>query len=168
MLVEDLKKTAAERETRVSTVLRDESPKRNVESPPPISPVAASLEPTVSPVSISPTTKVIMEKKSNNGRSDAPTPGLSVKTKKSIRKTVKKSEKDGVNRDETGDSSLNQIDKIDLMAESKYKDSVSPSKSPRTSLKKKSIKNDELTIKLTEQANEFKSEISELKAEQAR
>lgn len=38
------------------------------------------------------------------------------------------------------------------MAESKYrdKDSVSPSKSPRTSLKKKSGKSDELTLKLTE------------------
>ena len=107
----------------------------------------------------------MIKEKSNNGRSDAPTPGLSVKTKKSIRKTVKKSVKDGVNRDETGDSSLNQIDKIDLMAESKYKDSVTPSKSPRTSLKKKGFKNDELTIKLTEQANEFKSEISEIKLE---
>jgi hypothetical protein len=168
MLIEDVKKTAAERETRVSTVLRDESPKRIVEVPAPISPVAVSPEPTVSPVSISPTTKIIKEK-SNNGRSDAPTPGLSVKTKKSIksiRKTVKKSEKDGANRDETGDSSLNQIDKIDLMAESKYKDSVgSPSKSPRTSMKKKGLKNDELTIKLTEQANELKIEISEIKGE---
>jgi len=164
--MDELKKTAAERETRVSTVLREESPKRPMEkeSPAPMSPVAASPDPTVSPVSISPTTKVIKEK-SNNGRSDAPTPGLSVKTKKSIRKTVKKSEKDGINRDETGDSSLNQIDKIDLMAESKYKDSVSPSKSPRASLKKKGLKNDELTNKLTEQAVELKSEISEIKAE---
>ena len=59
------------------------------------------------------------------------------------------------------------------MAESKYKgnlsfqykDSVTPSKSPRTSLKKKGFKNDELTSKLTEQANEFKSEISEIKLE---
>ena len=165
--MEDLKKTAAERETRVSTVLREESPKRGGESPmaKAASPELVSPDATVSPVSISPTTKVIKEK-SNNGRSDAPTPGLSVKTKKSIRKTVKKSEKDGVNRDETGDSSLNQIDKIDLMAESKYKDSVTPSKSPRASLKKKGgFKNDELTIKLTEQANEFKSEISEIKLE---
>ena len=54
------------------------------------------------------------------------------------------------------------------MAESKYKDSVTPSKSPRTSLKKKGMKNDELTSKLTEQANEFKSEITEIKLEQAR
>jgi len=150
--MDELKNTANERETRVSTVLREESPKKIIEkdaSPAPITPIPNSPDPTVSPVSISPTTKVVKEK-SNNGRSDAPTPGLSVKTKKSIRKTVKKSEKDGgINRDETGDSSLNQIDKIDLMAESKYKDSVSPSKSPRTSLKKKSIKNDELTIKLT-------------------
>jgi|TARA_B110001450_G_scaffold246277_1_gene260161 hypothetical protein len=31
MIMEDLKKTAAERETRVSTVLREESPKRQAE-----------------------------------------------------------------------------------------------------------------------------------------
>lgn len=38
MIMEDLKKTAAERETRVSTVLREESPKRPVESPVTVSP----------------------------------------------------------------------------------------------------------------------------------
>jgi hypothetical protein len=124
-----------------------ESESPAVASPEPVSVISPELPHTF--VSISPTTRMINDKKSKDGRSDAPTPGMSVKTKRSIRKTVKKSEKEGVNRDETGESSLNQIDKIDLMAESKYKDSVSPSKSPR-SVKKKSVKSDELTFKLTE------------------
>lgn len=63
---------------------------------------------------------------------------------KSMRKTVnKKSDRTGKQND-TEDSSLNQIDKIDLIADSKYKDSISISKSPRTD-KKKKVKTDDLT-----------------------
>jgi hypothetical protein len=141
----------AERENRDSTVLREDSPKLIKPETVKEKPVATVIIPnTMLNYSPSPPAQSIKSKASKT---------------KSMRKTVnKKSDRTGKQND-TEDSSLNQIDKIDLIADSKYKDSVSISKSPRTDKKKSKVKADELTQKLTEQASEFKHEINELKTE---